>query len=239
MTSLLEEVFSQNKTLIEVLDESGVTNIDRINERTTQLESDSVQQKSQLDSLGRTLDTYQKSNEAQLASLNTRINSNSARIGLLEEQTSEMAAKIATISSQITDLVSTVEQIKKSINEFDELDAKISVLANRLDTDSYLYERDNILVIPTDITAVLILRTTIQYRSDDLNPPHVNFGKSYFVSPPIFYNSVEYDKITFVMTGRLTGGYVTNRPLVITGYQTVILSSDSTRRTVPAIVLKI
>jgi hypothetical protein len=176
--ALLEEVFAQNKTLIEVLDQNGVTTIDFIRQDVHRIETEQVQQKSQLDSLARTVDTYQKSNEAQFVDFNTRINNLSTlvdniavefvsraefdsnnyvqnrRFVALEEHVVKLQTEVNGIDQQITSINQTSEKQALEIatvdSEVKTLKSSVALLELDVIYRCYVYTETPYYLLPTD-----------------------------------------------------------------------------------------
>lgn len=266
--ALLEEVFSQNKTLIEVLDQNGVTDISSIREDIHRVETNQVQQKDQLDSLGRTVDSYQKSNEAQFVDFNTRINNlskvvddmtldfvsiiefNAYRnatagdINNIQISLGQMSTAVTSLDNSVSRLntitTSQQQQIDMNVHDLKEINSNINELETEIAQKCFVYRDTQYYLMSTDSANLKVQPVILSGPfGREVGTNFIEFVSKYSLTPPYVYGGVEYRYISFIQTGSLNSGVTTNLRLVPTGYQTVYLwSSTNQVRKSPILIVK-
>lgn len=146
---LLEAVFSQDTTLVDVLDESQLYDVPTLKTEISTLQHQQTNTKDELDQLGKLVNTNQSYNESKFVDLNTDLNKLSTTIdelsskisdnGDLKLEVSKMQTdfkvfqdNVVSESIEISSQIGILQSTKLDKKEFYDVDDKLSIIDNRL-----------------------------------------------------------------------------------------------------------
>lgn len=136
--ALKEEIFKQNTTLFDVLDDNDITQIGTLDLRLTGLKNEVDANKLQLDGLARIVDQNQARNESQFVSINTQligINDNITNLNNAVEETNQDIINLQQQYERLEDGV---------INEIGNITVKVGELNSSVDQLNVVV-RDNVV----------------------------------------------------------------------------------------------
>lgn len=124
--ALKEEIFKQNSTLFEVLDENDITQISSINLKLNDVQDEVAANKLQLDGLAIIVDQNQARNESQFVSINTNFINLTTEVTNLESQVGQLGVRVGGVENDFAILQQGV------INEIGELTVQVGELNTRV-----------------------------------------------------------------------------------------------------------
>lgn len=203
---LLDEVWEQDTTLIDVLDETGIANLPEYKNRLTVVENEQVYQKSQLDSLGVTVNNYQQSTEAEILAINTRLDNNSKILDALTDKVSELKQNFDDITIEVEQLTNQVEQLTNQVKQInttlDDVVEQIKYHNKQIDSLETKFES-----MEKNFNSVLdrvnTVEPTVKYNSNFLTDSTAIFQGSEVVIVDIGGNAIEWAYCTIGPQSRL------------------------------------
>nr|APG78042.1 hypothetical protein 3 [Drosophila immigrans Nora virus] len=107
--ALKQEIFEQNSTLFEVLDENEVMEIKEIQSSVTAVQTQVDQQKLQLDGLARKVDLNQARNEEQFVNFNTMLIATNTDVDKLKTTTATLSVSVNNLERSVGELETTTQ----------------------------------------------------------------------------------------------------------------------------------
>lgn len=127
--ALKTEIFDQNTTLFNVLDENDVTKIGTLSSKVDHLNEEVGAVKLQLDGLARVVDQNQARNESQFVRINTSLVELQTSIDVIDSRLQAIGTKIQDIDEEITQLrENTISEISNMQLNIDSMNQKLSKL---------------------------------------------------------------------------------------------------------------
>jgi molybdopterin converting factor small subunit len=128
--ALKEEIFKQNTTLFDVLDDNDITQIGSINSRLTDIQNEVTANKLQLDGLARIVDQNQARNESQFVTFNTQITALNNEVNLLSTESQQLSETVddlndkftsleTNVTNEISDVTLLVSNLQQEVNNLD------------------------------------------------------------------------------------------------------------------------
>nr|AWA82261.1 hypothetical protein [Drosophila melanogaster Nora virus] len=148
--ALKEEIFKQDTTLFNVLDENEVTEIKLIQSAVTDVQTQVDQQKLQLDGLAKVVDNNQSRNEEQFVNINTMLVTANTEIDKLKTTTASLTTDVDSLIIAVTEMSNSTQ------SGFDALNKRVNQL-------------ESVVTINTDKIASLgETLTTIEEKQEDI-----------------------------------------------------------------------
>lgn len=179
--ALKEEIFEQNATLFQILDENEVTEVGAISIRVNNLSQEVQDNKLQLDGLALRVDNNQARNEQMFVQINTQlvadrtdIETTQTNIVNLRSRLDDLNVAVATLESNTEDRFTDVYQrITTANNNISAVSNEVETLADNVDTlisdfesvqDEISELQDNIRSAETNISALETRVTALEAR---------------------------------------------------------------------------
>lgn len=118
MSEIKDEIFDQNSTLFNVLDENEVTTITSLNKELDALDTRLGELKLQVDGLAIVVNQNQARNEAEFVRINTEIVKFIGVTDELTQQVTTLSEGVANISEHVDDNVERIEKLETEVGEF-------------------------------------------------------------------------------------------------------------------------
>jgi uncharacterized coiled-coil DUF342 family protein len=140
--ALKEEIFEQNSTLFQVLDENEVTGIGAISTRVDTLSDTVDEYKLQLDGLALRVDTNQSRNEQMFVQINTQLVQDRNDIDTLQTTTRTLTTTVDSLSQELlnfegdteTRFTDVYQRINTTTDDINALSTEVSTLSDQVDT---------------------------------------------------------------------------------------------------------
>nr|UHK03226.1 MAG: hypothetical protein FuNoV2_gp2 [Hangzhou nora-like virus 2] len=135
--ALKEEIFKQNSTLFEVLDENDITQISSINLKLNDVQDEVAANKLQLDGLAIIVDQNQARNESQFVSINTNFINLTTEVTNLESQVDQLGVRVNGVENDFAVLQQgVVNEIGELTVQVGELNTRVTSLSDSVITNS-------------------------------------------------------------------------------------------------------